>query len=86
MTKEKQFVSLFYLKHKNWYYEKEYRIISYDNLDFIELPIKSIYFGMNASDEHINLIKKLIKDRDIKLYKMKPNIKNLYFLLYIEFF
>ena len=80
-NEEKNFISLFYLKHKNWKYEKEYRIITYEDYDFINLPIKAIYFGMNADINHINLVKNFIKDKNIELYKMKPNENNLFGLI-----
>ncbi len=69
------------MKHKNWKYEKEYRIITYEDYDFINLPIKAIYFGMNADINHINLVKNFIKDKNIELYKMKPNENNLFELI-----
>lgn len=81
LNEEKNFISLFYLKHKNWKYEKEYRIITYEDYDFINLPIKAIYFGMNADINHINLVKNFIKDKNIELYKMKPNENNLFELI-----
>lgn len=81
LNEENNFISLFYLKHENWKYEKEYRIITYEYYDFINLPIKSIYFGMNADINHINLVKNFIKGKDIELYKMKPNENNLFELI-----
>lgn len=81
LDEENNFVSLFYLKHKNWKYEKEYRIITYESYDFINLPIKAIYFGINTDINHINLIKNFIKDKDIELYKMKPDENNLFKLI-----
>ncbi len=81
LNEEKNFISLFYLKHKNWKYEKEYRIITYEDYDFINLPIKAIYFGMNADINHINLVKNFIKDKNIELYKIKPNENNLFELI-----
>lgn len=81
LNEENNFISLFYLKHKNWKYEKEYRIITYEDYDFINLPIKAIYFGMNADISRINLVKNFIKDKNIELYKMKPNENNLFELV-----
>ncbi|MEI0524603.1 DUF2971 domain-containing protein [Brachyspira murdochii] len=78
---ESRFISLFYLKHKNWKYENEYRIISYNTEEYIYLPIKAIYFGMDASDEDIKLIKSLVKDDTIKFYKMKSDKNNLFNLI-----
>ena len=78
---ESHFISLFYLKHKNWQYENEYRIIADTKEEYIYLPIKAIYFGMNASDDDIKLIKSLVKDDTVKFYKMKPDKNNLFNLI-----
>ena len=78
---ENKFISLFYLKHKNWKYEKEYRIIAYTKEEYIYLPIKAIYFGMNASDDNIKLIKSLVKDDTVKFYKMESDKNNLFNLI-----
>ena len=73
-----RFISLFYLKHKNWKYENEYRFIADTKKEYIYLPIKAIYFGMNASDDDIKLIKSLVKDDTVKFYKMKSDKNNLF--------
>ena len=78
---ESYFISLFYLKHKNWKYKKEYRIIAYTKEEYIYLPIKAIYFGMNASDDDIKLIKSLVKDDTVKFYKMESDKNNLFNLI-----
>ncbi|ANN64348.1 hypothetical protein SZ47_04615 [Brachyspira hyodysenteriae] len=78
---ESYFISLFYLKHKNWQYENEYRIIANTKEEYIYLPIKAIYFGMNSSDDDIKLIKSLVKDDTIKFYKMKSDENNLFNLI-----
>ncbi|KLI43819.1 DUF2971 domain-containing protein [Brachyspira hyodysenteriae] len=76
-----RFISLFYLKHKNWQYENEYRFIADTKEEYIHLPIKSIYFGMNASNEDIELIINLVKDDNIKYYKMNSDKNNLFNLI-----
>lgn len=76
-----RFISLFYLKHKNWQYENEYRFIADTKEEYIYLPIKAIYFGMNASNEDIELIINLVKDDNIKYYKMNSDKNNLFNLI-----
>lgn len=76
-----RFISLFYLKHKNWQYENEYRFIADTKEEYIHLPIKAIYFGMNSSDDDIKLIKSLVKDDTVKFYKMKSDENNLFNLI-----
>ncbi|MEI0581091.1 DUF2971 domain-containing protein [Brachyspira pilosicoli] len=78
---DKYFLSLFYIKHKNWKYENEYRFIADTKEEYIDLPIKAIYFGMNASDDDIKLIKSLVKDDTVKFYKMKSDKNNLFNLI-----
>ena len=68
-------------KHKNWQYENEYRFIADTKEEYIYLPIKAIYFGMNASDDDIKLIKSLVKDDTVKFYKMESDKNNLFNLI-----
>lgn len=82
-----RFIDLFYLKYKDWKYEYEYRIIADTEEKYIYLPIKAIYFGMNAEDENIALIASILKSKygtRIPLYKMKPKESNLYNLDYAD--
>ena len=82
-TNETSFINLFNTKHKNWEYEAEYRIISYD-VEKITLPIKAIYYGKEMSDEDIELIKKIVKDKNtlefkkIDLYRIETKEGNLF--------
>ncbi|ACN84085.1 hypothetical protein BHWA1_01615 [Brachyspira hyodysenteriae WA1] len=58
---------LFMVKSKEWEYEDEYRILFYDeenknpNGTLINLPIKSICFGVQISKEDKELIYNLVK-------------------------
>ncbi|WP_222103817.1 hypothetical protein, partial [Brachyspira hyodysenteriae] len=65
----------------NWQYENEYRFIADTKEEYIYLPIKAIYFGMNASNEDIELIINLVKDDNIKYYKMNSDKNNLFNLI-----
>lgn len=76
---EYYFLSLFYIKHKDWRYEKEYRIISYNTAtEYIKLKIKAIYIGTDATDETIDNIKKFTEGKGIDLYKMEKDKDNLF--------
>ncbi|WP_207769157.1 DUF2971 domain-containing protein [Leptospira adleri] len=65
----------FYTKHKNWHYEKEYRIIVRDshlknNSNLISLnkhALKGIIFGLRTSKEYIDEIQNLCLNEYIKL-------------------
>ncbi|MCZ9838467.1 hypothetical protein OFQ52_00070 [Brachyspira hyodysenteriae] len=45
------------------------------------MSIKAIYFGMNASDDDIKLIINLVKDDNVKFYKMESDKNNLFNLI-----
>ena len=79
-NKEKiDFIDLFRTKHKNWKYENEYRVITYD-IDKIYLPIKAIYCGKEMLDNDIKLITDVLKGKEIKIYKVSSNSENLFTL------
>lgn len=76
------FSSIF--KHKDWSYEKEWRLSTYDtsedstkqNSRFYGLPIKAIYLGYNNNEQQINCIKHFLNNtnsiskNNINLYRM----------------
>lgn len=75
-------IELFAVKSKEWKYEDEYRILFYDKKNkntngiLISLPIKSICFGVQTSDEDIELVCNIVKlinekniDKNGKKYK-----------------
>ena len=93
INEEISFLDLFRTKHLNWEYEKEYRVITYDEADKtdkadktdeankvgkIYRPIKAIYLGKDISDSDIELIKTLIKGRSIKLYQVALHEYNVF--------
>lgn len=84
-------LELFYIKSKEWEYEDEYRILYYDatansNGITMKLPIKSIYFGTETSEEDKKLIYDIIKNinmtktknHKIKIYESKFDDKKLF--------
>ena len=78
-----EFKEKFYLvKSKAWEYEEEWRIIQAKSIKKIDKSqIKSIYFGLNTSEEDIKIVIKLLDDLEIKIpiYKMeKVNEKFLF--------
>ena len=76
---ENGLVDILTIKSMEWKYENEYRVIKYcsnveNTAQYIDLPIKSIYFGTKAKEENINLLNQILANRkDIKLYKAKFN-------------
>ncbi|AFR71506.1 TPR domain-containing protein [Brachyspira pilosicoli B2904] len=70
---------LFMVKSKEWEYEDEYRILFYDeenknpNGTLINLPIKSICFGVQTSKEDKELVYSLVKSINEK--NRKKNTK-----------
>lgn len=78
-------------KHKDWKYENEVRLISYDattESDIISLPInknkenamiEAIYFGCKCSKYMKSKIKRLMKNtEDIEFFDIKPDTHNIY--------
>ncbi|WP_394952052.1 DUF2971 domain-containing protein [uncultured Helicobacter sp.] len=67
------FLDMYSIKHKNWSYEKEWRIITH-NIDNnkIMLPIKEVYFGLNMCEEYKECITIFIQKHKshIKLYNI----------------
>ena len=77
INEEISFLDLFRTKHLNWEYEKEYRVMTYD-VDKIYRPIKAIYLGKDFPKDNIELIKKLIEDKDITLYQVALHEHNVF--------
>lgn len=72
-------IDIFFIKHKTWQYENEYRLITYKgNNEKIELPIKHIYLGKNIKDIYQKTIEELANEKNIPLSKMKCKKDNLF--------
>ena len=78
-------------KHKDWHYEKEVRLISYNpniksNYQNIEIDkdstIEAIYFGCRCTDNDIQTIRNICKERynGIRFYKMEYDSSDIYHL------
>lgn len=65
------------VKSNDWKFEKEWRIVKFaDNKDeimFLDIPMKAIYFGYDCSDEDVRSVIQIISKNslNIKLYKMQ---------------
>ncbi|MCZ9838877.1 DUF2971 domain-containing protein [Brachyspira hyodysenteriae] len=75
-------LDLFCIKSKEWEYEDEYRILYHDierlnNGKLIDLPIKSICFGVETLEDDKKLIHDIIND-SIELYQMEFDKIELY--------
>lgn len=55
------FLDAYSIKHKNWEYEKEWRIITHNTENKIILPIREICFGLGMNEDKKRLIKKYIQ-------------------------
>ena len=74
-------------KQECWEYEKESRLICFDDTtenDRITIPydegisIEAVYFGLKCSEDDEAYIKKLLAGKHVKYYYMKLDNKNVY--------
>lgn len=78
-----------FAKHNVWKYEQEVRLVHYDpnneaNYKTIEIPadsIQAIYLGLKCSDENREIMKFLLRNRNIRLYQMKVDDTDSYKLV-----
>lgn len=77
----------FLRKDRNWSYENEVRLISYNadcEEDFIALPMKrnakieAIYFGYKCTETEKEIVKKLTQNSNIKYYNIEPNFNDIF--------
>lgn len=83
----------FLTKSNDWEYENEVRLIQYSPLNGCDRnqyclspksSINAIYFGYRCPDANIQIIKRLLCDRNIHFYKMKIDYTNVHRLIYDE--
>ena len=74
-----------FAKSKVWEYEHETRLVYYSTNDIpmvktVNVPgaITGIYLGLRCSGEDERIIKSLVKDRNIPIYRMYTDINNVY--------
>ncbi len=74
-------------KNHSWKYENEIRLIGYlpnTNSFYSPIPmgrfckIEAIYFGVSASKQNIETIKQILKDENVRYYKMASTPTNIY--------
>ena len=68
---ENSLMRVLYTKSEFWSYEQEWRMFSSKGNKTNSVPgkIKSITFGVKASDMNIDIIKQLISDKEVNLYR-----------------
>lgn len=76
-------------KSKAWEYENEYRLLMYDpskKEDYFSMSldpgsyVDAIIFGMKCSDSTRNIIRSILKGREVKYYEMREDLSNIYSL------
>lgn len=85
-TDSKYPIDIFFMKHKDWLYEDEYKLIYYEeNIEKsknkkikFKLPIKHIYLGKNIKDIYQKSIEEIANKKNIPLSKMKCKEDNLF--------
>lgn len=78
-----------FTKSKVWSYEHEVRLLYYSTKDTprvktVHVPgaIEAIYLGLRCSEADERIIKALVKDRNIPIYRMYTDVSNVYKLKY----
>lgn len=63
----------FFIKHKNWSYENEYRIVHLDSstLYYNNVVVKEIIFGLECLEDNKLKIFNILKEKNIKFYEME---------------
>ncbi len=63
---------IFFIKHENWRYENEYRMLHLDNSSFFynKLKITEVIFGIDCSKNNRNNIIRLLAGKNIKFFQM----------------
>lgn len=83
----------FITKSNDWSYENEVRLLQYKPKQgalreqyklSANTKISAIYFGYRCPEVNIQIIKKLLKDTDVKFYKMEIDYSNVYKVNYSE--
>lgn len=83
----------FLTKSNDWSYENEVRLLQYKPKQgalreqyklSVNTKISAIYFGCRCSEANIQIIKKLLKDSNVKFYKMEIDYSNVYKLKFKE--
>jgi hypothetical protein len=81
----------FAYKSKDWEYENEIRIVSYNPLvekDCVQYklrtpqPVKAVYFGYKCKDDTIKRVQDILKDADVRYFKMQFDEKNIHRLIF----
>lgn len=62
---------LYLLKNIDWKYEQEYRLVRFDNKEFLPCQIKSITFGFRCPEEHRKIIYNISQRLNIEYWELK---------------
>jgi hypothetical protein len=66
---------LYMLKNSDWEYEKEYRLVRFDNEEYVLAKIKGITFGFKCPEKHIKMIVSLLYEpgHNVKYSRMEQD-------------
>jgi tetratricopeptide (TPR) repeat protein len=78
---------LYMLKNSEWTYELEYRVVRFDNEEFLPVKIRSVVFGYKCPLEHRKIITTLLKNTNVKYHEMKQkgNTNNIHLQPILEY-
>ncbi|TXJ12907.1 DUF2971 domain-containing protein [Brachyspira aalborgi] len=78
IKKPLQLLDAFSIKHREWSYENEYRIIRYNKNEKLQLPIKAVYLGEKMNKENRIKLIEILKEKNIHYYDIKHKNKNIF--------
>lgn len=78
IKKPLQLLDAFSIKHREWSYENEYRVIRYNKDEKLQLPIKTVYLGEKINKENRSKLIKILEEKNIPYYDIKHKNTNIF--------
>lgn len=78
IKKPLQLLDAFSIKHREWSYENEYRVIRYNKDEKLQLPIKKVYLGEKINKENRSKLIKILEEKNIPYYDIKHKNTNIF--------
>lgn len=77
LNRSLDYINLYINKHKEWEFQKEWRIVGHSKRKFKMKKIKAIYLGKNCAKDKEKLILDFASKKQIEVYKQEDNLVDL---------